>query len=76
MRSASRLVDEDDGTHGTMSTKTARRLTMAITRISRSIMMGLSPALRAEEDDENLGPVSDNNRFRRLSCENIVSPRS
>lgn len=41
---------------------------MAMMRISRSTRMGRSPALLADEEDENLGAVSDSRRLRRLSC--------
>lgn len=68
---ASTTEQKERSTDGTMSTKTASKLTIAMTRISRSTMMGRSPALRAEEEDENLGPVSERRRLRRLSCSKI-----
>lgn len=55
------------GTHGMISTKTARREIIAIILISRSTKIGRSPPLFAAEEEENFGPVSDNKRFNRLS---------
>lgn len=47
--------------------KTANKLTIAIIRISLSIITGRSPALLADEDEENLGAVSEIRRLSKLS---------
>ena len=48
--------------------KTARSETMAMMRISRSTWIGFSPALRAADDELNLGAHSDSRRLSRFNC--------